>query len=147
MLYNSGTLFMLVVLGGATFLLILFLVIVGVRGKKNHKSTGLKAFTTLLALGVVALSIMSVFTYYCYIPLNIRFGEYSSVNGGGVAYHMHRDSVSVYVDGQKKEGGQWTLEKDELTILFKGKEYKYTVKEFGTCLYDGDELAYKYVKN
>ena len=149
MLFNQGTLLFIFIFLGSSVLLLLLLLLLGVAGRKGRKLGGLRFLTMLFAISVIASGVMTPLVYFNYIDMNLRLsGRYVSMTNSYTYIKFHRDQVSVHVDGNS-EGlkGEWYLENNILTIKYDGKEEEYTVKDFGTKLYQEDSLIYKFAKN
>ncbi|MCR4910976.1 MAG: hypothetical protein K5925_00400 [Bacilli bacterium] len=149
MFFNSGTLLFILILLGSMVLLLLLLLLLGILGRKGKKLVGLRVLTMLFAIATVTSGVLTTLVYYNYIDLNLRLsGRYSDVNGSHTYLKFHRDQAELHVDGNS-EGtkGKWYLANDVLTITYNGNKEEYTVKDFGTKLYQGDTLMYKFTKN
>ena len=148
MLFNSGTFLCLCILAISAGVLLLFLLLLGVLGRKGNKLAGLKFLTLLIALVVTAASIVTPLVYFNYIDMNLKFGRFSNEGDNKTYLKFHRDEVSFHPNGQS-EGikGTWSLEKDVLIITYQDSKEEYIVKDFGTKLYQDDKLVYRYTKN
>ena len=148
MLFNSGTLLFLIILSGSLLLLVLFLILLVAIGKKNKESKAIKVLKGFVVTFAIICSFATVVTplaYYNYIPVNLRFGKFISVNSS-TYIEFHRDSVEFHQNGNSNGShGFWLLENDELTITCGSEVKVYTVKSFGAHLYENGTLAYKYV--
>ena len=150
MFTNSATLLFICMLGGATLLLILLLILLAVIGKKKPKSKGvgaLKALTLVTTIAVSALGVLTPLVYENYIDLNLRYGLFKS-ESSNATLHVHRHSVSVSLNGASEQGNVgWTLNDNQFSFTYQGTLYTYTVKDMGTKLYVGDQLAYRFTKD
>lgn len=149
MLFNQGTLLFIFILLGSAVLLVLLLLLLGVLGRRGKKLGGLRFLTMFFAIAVFASGVMTPLVYFNYIDLNLKLsGRYTTTDGSYTYLKFHRDEVSIHVDGQSQGlKGEWYLSNNVLTIKYDGKEEEYTVKDFGTKLYQEDSLIYKFAKN
>ena len=149
MLFNSGTLLFIFILLGSLVLLILFLILLGVLGRKGKKLIVFRVLTILFAVTTITCGVLSTLVYYNYIDLNLRLsGRYQAMDGSFTYLKFHRDQMEIHDDGSS-EGikGNWYLANNVLSISCEGKVEKYIVKDFGTKLYQGSTLMYKFTKN
>ena len=149
MLFNQGTLLFIFILLGSAVLLVFLLLLLGVLGRRGKKLGGLRFLTMFFAITTAASGVLTTLVYYNYIDLNLRLsGRYVSMTNSYTYIKFHRDQVSVHVDGQSQGlKGEWYLSNNVLTIKYDGKEEQYTVKDFGTKLYQEDSLIYKFANN
>ena len=150
-MFNQGTFIFLIALAGSVLLLFIFVLLIGIIGKKKQKGAGLavlKMFSLLFVIITIGLSVTSTLAYYNYLPVNIRYGRYISVDGTKTYLKINRHSCEIHKNGSS-EGidGRWTLEENQLKIRYDGTQDTYSMGDFGTKIYRDGELVYKYVKN
>ena len=150
MFFNDGTLMIIFALGASTIFLFIFLLLIAIAGRKKDKSGGLavlKVFSILFVITTIGLSIASSLAYYNYIPVNIKYGKYESLDGSKTYLQFHRDSVEIH-EGGSSYGikGNWSLKSNKLRIEVETIRYTFEMKDFGSKIYKDGELAYKYSK-
>ena len=146
MLTNSGTQLILTIFGIALVLLLIFLLLLAILGKKHKKGLGaLKAFSLIFAIVCMVSSVITPLVYYNYIDLNLRYGQFRS-NYTTTYYSFHRDSVSVHINGASEGAkGTWTLEDNILTIKYNNLTETFKVRDYGKEI-SKDNIIFKYTK-
>ena len=146
MLTNSGTQLVLTIFGIALVLLLIFLLLLAILGKKHKKGLGaLKAFSLIFGIVCMAMSVVTPLVYYNYIDLNLRYGQFRS-NYTTTYYSFHRDSVSVHINGASEGAkGTWTLEDNILTVKYNNLTETFKVREYGKEI-SKDNIIFKYTK-
>lgn len=151
MLNNSGTQLFLIIFIASAVLLMLLLVVLALVGHKKPKGKGtaaLKGVTLVLALGTAALAVITTLSYYNVTGINLQYGNFSSEDGSNTTLSVHRHTLSKSQNGEQiGKDVAYTLENNTLTFTIGGTTYSYEVKDFGTKLYQGETLVYKYRTN
>ena len=147
MLTNSGTQLVLTIFGIALVLLLIFLLLLAILGKKHKKGLApLKAFSLIFAIVCMVSSVVTPLVYYNYIDINLRYGQFRS-NYTTTYYSFHRDSVSIHINGASEGAkGTWTLEDNILTVKYSGVTETFKVREYGTEI-SKDNIIFKYTKD
>ena len=147
MLTNSGTQLVLTIFGIALVLLLIFLLLLAILGKKHKKGLGaLKAFSLIFAIVCMVSSVITPLVYYNYIDLNLRYGQFRS-NYTTTYYSFHRDSVSIHINGASEAAkGTWTLEDNILIVKYSGVTETFKVRDYGTEI-SKDNIIFKYTKD
>lgn len=141
---NSGSRIFLFILIGALAVLIISLVIVGVVSKKKGVNGFAKFIVVILSIINVAAFTLFPLSYFNMIDINLKFGNYSSVNDSSLRLHIHK-SAAEYRKNYTDYHGTWTLKNDILTIYFPSETLVYEVKDMGTKLYKDGQLVFKYL--
>ena len=146
---NSGTLMMLIIFGVIFALLVIVLLIAGLISRDKKVNGALKFFGVFLAIGFIASAIVTALVNYDYIPINLRFGYYSSVANSSKV-RISRDSIELHENGSSEatKRGTYTLKDNKLTIIYNGgSQDAFYVKDMGTKLCDvaTGEVLYKYI--
>ena len=146
---NSGTLMMLIIFGVTFALLVIVLLIAGFTSKDKKVNGALKFFGVFLAIATVTCSILTALVNYDYIPINLRFGDYSSVENSNKV-RISRDSIELHENGasEASKRGTYTLKDNKLIITYTGgSQDAFYVKDMGTKLCDvaTGKVLYKYI--
>ena len=143
---------MLILLASSLVVLLFFLVIFSLVGKKKGKiSNGGKFLTVLFSIFFFACSVITPLVHYNYIDINLRYGYFANVEtNNGDKIKISRDSISYYNAGSHShsKSGTYTLKNDVLVIMFgNNSQETYEVKGFGTDLYQNGVKVYSYLSN
>ena len=136
--FNSGTRLVLIIFLAVIAVLFILLILVALQSKKKKRIPAvLKVFTILFAICSIAGGFVFPFTYYCDIPLNLKYGHFMG-NGTPDYLVVHHDSVELHENGESKGlKGTYTIKNDVLEITYNnGTTDKFVVKHFGAELVD-----------
>ena len=149
MLFNSGTLIFVYILAGSLGMLLLFVILLAVTSKRNpNGNKALKAFSLIFAITSLVASILTPLAYYNYLPVNIRYGTYISVDNSNTYLNFHRDSVEIHENGSSEgKKATWSMENNILKLTYNSVSIELSVQDVATKLYSGDTLMFKYMKN
>ena len=136
--FNSGTRLVFIIFLVVIVILFVLLILVALIGKKKRKvPVILKVFTILFTVLSIAGGFVFPFTYYCNIPLNLKYGRFMG-NGTPDYLVVHHDSVELHENGESRGlKGTYSIKNDVLEITYKdGTVDKLIVKHFGAELVD-----------
>lgn len=153
--FNSGSLLVFIVFIAILVALFTILIIILLQSKnKNKVAKSLKISAIVLSVLTVACCFVCPLTYYCDIPLNLRYGNYEACPGyypGFRQYRLlviHRDSLEITNSASERINGRYTLKNDILEVyLTDGTRETFVVKHFGSELVDKESniKAFRYI--
>lgn len=147
---SFGTKLFLIIFLGALLLLVMFLLLFSLLGKKKGKFPGGGKFLTILfAIITIAFSVMTPLAHYNVIDINLKYGWYSHKDENGTMIKITRNSIEYHSHSSASDKkGTYVLESDTLTITWdNGAKEEYEIKDFGKKLYKGETKIYSYLKN
>lgn len=153
--FNTGSLIIFIVFVAIVVALFTILIVIALRSKKKQKiAHSLKVSAIVLAILAVACCFICPLTYYCDIPINLRYGNYEACPGyypGHRQYKylkIHRDSLEIQKTDSDRLNGHYSLKNDILEVyLSDGTRETFVVKHFGSELVDKQSniKAFRYV--
>lgn len=153
--FNTGSRLVFILFIAIIVALFTVLIIIALQSKnKNKVQVPLKVVAIVLAVLTVAGCFICPLTYYCDIPINLRYGNYEACPGyypGHRTYKslvIHRDSLEITNSASERIGGRYTLKNDILEVyLTDGTRETFVVKHFGSELVDKESniKAFTYI--
>lgn len=143
---NSGSLIFYVGLMISVGLLILTMLFLFLLRKKKGLANLFKVFSLIFMISTFAFSILAPMTYFNVIDVNLRFGNFTSVNEDGSRYKFHRSGFEHYNQYGSHDGeGKWEVKRDILTLYYSdNSKMVFDVGGFGTELLIGGQLKYRF---